>query len=333
LGDIADAQQCNFLDPAHAKCPVDDPWCRGPGDAALVPETTPLLGSEVNGCAYGSDPAWGSGFVAIIDWTHRYYGNRQVLQYHYSGGAAYLDLLLQQVNTSAGGSSLLDLHYVITRYGDWCAPLPIGTALQPNNTERHTSNLINGFYWLKQLRIMEDAAVALGKTADAQKWAQLAAAGAASYNRLYFDKQRGLYRDIECTSTDDPRPCHRVSNIVSGRDTGDGELSVQTAQSLPLFLRLPSTVADRKRVGDALANDVMNGTFPGRTTTGLVGTKYFLGELVDTGHADVALTVASATQYPSWGRMLPPSVHPDGQGEGTLWEQFGGDEHQGDGSR
>jgi hypothetical protein len=287
----------------------------------------------VDGCAFGSDPAWGSGFVAIIDWVHRYHGNRQVLEQHYGGGAAYLDLLLKQVNTSAGGSSLLDLHYDTTRYGDWCAPLPVGTALRSNITARHTSNLINGFYWLKQLRIMADAAATLGKTADAQKWSQLAAAGAASYNRLYFDEQAGMYRDIECASKIDPRPCHTVSNIVAGKDTGDGELSVQTAQSLPLFLGLPSTQADRKRVGDALANDVINGPFPGRTTTGLVGTKYFLGELVDTGHADVALTVASATQYPSWGRMLSPTVHPDGQGEGTLWEQFGGDMHQGDGSR
>ena len=335
LGDIADAQQCNFqARDAHAKCPAEEPWCRTPGDGALVPEITPLLfDGKVDGCAFGSDPAWGSGFIAIIDWVHRYYGDRQVLEQHYGGGAAYLDLLLEQVNTSAGGSSLLDLHYETTRYGDWCAPLPKGTALHSNITARHTSNLINGFYWLKQLRIMSEAAVTLGKTADAQKWAKLASDGQASYNRLYFDAEQGLYRDIECMSNDDQGACHTVSKMVAGRDVGDGELSVQTAQSLPLFLGLPATQADRKRVGDALANDVMNGTFPGRTTTGLVGTKYFLGELVDAGHADVALTVASATGYPSWGRMLPPSVHPDGQGEGTLWEQWGGDLHVGDGSR
>jgi alpha-L-rhamnosidase len=359
LGDIADAQQCNFHDPSHEKCPAADPWCRSPSglDGSVVPEITPLLFGPLDGCAGGSDPAWGSGFIAIIDWVHRYYGDRQVLAQHYGGGAAYLDVLLKQVNTSVGGSSLLDLHYSTTRYGDWCAPLPVGTALQPNNTARHTSNLcvfvpsvsaaglpltialsrrINGFYWLKQLRIMADAAATLGKTADAQKFTQLASAGAESYNRLYFDRSQGQYKDIECTSDDDPRPCHAVSRDggkATAHSASDGELSVQTAQCLPLFLGLPTTAADRKRVGDALANDVTHGVYPGRTTTGLVGTKYVLGELVDAGHADVALTVASAMDYPSWGRMLPPSVHPDGQGEGTLWEQFGGDEHHGHGSR
>lgn len=336
LGDIADAQQCNYHDPAHDQCSEDDPWCRSPSglDGSIVPEITPLLfDGKVDGCASGSDPAWGSGFIAIMDWVHRYHGDRVVLEQHYGGGAAYLDSLLQQVNTSTGGSSLLDLHYSTTRYGDWCAPLPVGTALQPNNTARHTSNLINGFFFLKQLRIMADAAATLGKTADADKWAQLAAKGAASFNRLYFDQTQGLYRDIECSSPQDSRPCHTTSRMVGGRDVGDGELSVQTAQSLPLFLSLPETAADQKRAGDALAKDVTAGVFPGRTTTGLVGTKYILGALVDAGHADVALTVASATKYPSWGRMLPPSVHPDGQGEGTLWEQFGGDLHHGHGSR
>ena len=82
-----------------------------------------------------------------------------------------------------------------------------------------------------------------------------------------------------------------------------------------------------------MAFDVLSGTYPGRTTTGLVGTKYVLSELVKSGHAEVALTVATSMQYPSWGRMLPSTVHPLGQGEGTLWERWEGDKHTGSGSR
>jgi hypothetical protein len=89
----------------------------------------------------------------------------------------------------------------------------------------------------------------------------------------------------------------RGCNILQAPpEQGDGELSVQTAQALPLFLGLPPTAADRQRVGDTLAADVMNGTYPGRTTAGLVGTKYILSELVAAGHADVALTVATAME-------------------------------------
>ena len=271
-------------------------------------------------------------YIAVIDWVHRYYGNLQVLEHHYNGGAAYLNSLLPFVNTnvSAGGTGLLDLSYTSTRYGDWCAPLPAGgVPVGRGISARHTSNLINGFFWIKQLRIMAAAAEKLGKAADAAMWSKIATQGEASYSTLYFDSGNGLFKDIECSSNSSNSknvPCHNIAV--------DSEMSVQTAQALPLFLGLPTdSAADRKRAGDALANDVLNGTFPGRTTTGLVGTKYVLSELVNAGHADVALQMATATGYPSWGRMLPPAVHPLGQGEGTLWEQFGGDMHHGFGSR
>ena len=124
---------------------------------------------------------------------------------------------------------------------------------------------------------------------------------------MYFDQTDGLFRDIECKgggnssssgsggSGGAPAACHNT-NV-------DSEMSIQTAQSLPLFLGLPTdSAADRKRAGDALAHDVANGTFPGRTTAGMVGTKYVLSALVEAGHAEVALDVATAMEYPSWGK-------------------------------
>ena len=62
-------------------------------------------------------------------------------------------------------------------------------------TARHTSNLISGFFWLKQLRIMAKAAETLGKTADAQKWKTMAEKGASSFNKSLLESD-GMYRDI-----------------------------------------------------------------------------------------------------------------------------------------
>ena len=322
LGDIVDAQQCNFRAPPR-KCPDENPFCRIQGDHSNIPEMTPFLfGGVLDGCQSGSDPAWGSGFIAIVDWVYRYYGDTQTLKWHYSAGAAYLDYLLQYVNTTS--SSLLDLNYPTTRYGDWCAPLPLG-----NTQARHTSNIINGFFWIKQLRIMTDAAKTLGFTKDEEKWSTLETHASKSFNELYFSKKKGLYEDIECMNPTEKniRPCH---NSTIG---ADGEMSKQTAQALPLFLDLPSSINDKVRVGNALAEDVLNGIYPGRTTAGLVGTKYILSELVKSGHSDVALKIATSVEYPSWGYMLPSSIHPAGQGEGTLWERWKGDKHTGFGSR
>lgn len=253
LGDIAHAQQCNF----HAvgrNCSEDAPFCRVDGDGSGVPEITPyIFGGKLDGCSGDGDPAWSSGFIAIIDWVHRYYGDRQVLEQHYEGGKMYLEqTLLPHVNTSAEGSSLLDLNYPNTHYGDWCAPLPFNGAVEGPSagvgiSARHTSNIVNGFYWLKQLGIMADAATTLRKDDDAEQWSTLAEAGASSFVDLYFDKTEGMFRDIECSflKKAEKKACHDQKV--------DSEMSVQTTQALPLFLGLPAAPADRKRTGNALA--------------------------------------------------------------------------------
>ena len=324
LGDITDAQQCNFN--AVRSCPAGSPWCRSDGDGANIPEIAPFeFGGSPGQCSGLSDPAWGSGFIAVLDWVHTYYADQQVLAQQYANGAAYLESLLPYVDTG-NGSSLLDMTFPGTHYGDWCAVVRSGNQPLAPATPRHTSNLISGFYWLKQVRIMAAAAQTLGIAADAKKWATIAERGAASYTQLYFNATGGVFQDIECSRHGGaPAWCHNVSR--------DNDMSVQTAQALPLYLGLPASPTGRKQVGDALARDVLHGAYPGRTTTGLVGSKYVLSELVATGHADVAMTVATAMEFPSWGRMLPSTVHPLGQGEGTLWEQFGGNKHTGFGSR
>ena len=162
---------------------------------------------------------------------------------------------------------------------------------------RHTSNLINGFYWLKQVRIVQLAAEKLGKADKTKKWGSIYENGVASYNKNYYDKARGLYRDIECGDEARGQPCHSNER--------DGYLSSQTANALPLALNIAS---NPKRVGESLANDVLTGLFPGCTDTGLVGTKFVFSALVESGHADVALKVVLGTSYPSYGRMLPPPV-------------------------
>ena len=344
LGDIAHGTQCNYHADRSSCSGEEDPFCRTGGDSAIVPEQAPLLFTgALDRCSGPGDPAWSSGYVALVDWVHRYYNDTVVLRQHYANADAYMQHLLQYVNTtaSAGGSSLLDLSYPGTRYGDWVSAAgPVGSSLEA----RHTSNLINAFFWLKQLRIMHAAAETLGKPDDAATWANLADAGAASFNALYFSSSEGLYKDNDCPNTTVGSPVgaagggpKAITITITAppcrSDQKDGYLSVQTAQSLPLYLGLPTTEAETKRVGDALAKDVRTGTYPGRTTTGLVGTKFVLSALVATGHADVALTIATAMEYPSWGRMLPASVHPLGAGEGTMWEQWVGDIHHGSGSR
>ncbi len=52
----------------------------------------------------------------------------------------------------------------------------------------------------------------------------------------------------------------------------------------------------------------------GYTTSGLLGMQGLMEVLTDTGHPDVALTIATRTKRPSWGYMTA-------QGATTTWER------------
>ena len=57
-----------------------------------------------------------------------------------------------------------------------------------------------------------------------------------------------------------------------------------------------------------------------------MGTRYLLQVLSDLGHSDVALAIATQTDYPSWGYMI-------GQGATTLWENWQTSRYNAFGSR
>jgi len=67
----------------------------------------------------------------------------------------------------------------------------VAPTLKQTAGARHTSNLISGFYWIKQLRILAVAAAVLGIPADTARWQQYADRAAASYNTLFYDAAKG----------------------------------------------------------------------------------------------------------------------------------------------
>lgn len=237
ISDMADAAACSYGDK-----PV--------GFYGVSEEAPFFFGGALDRCSYPGDPAWSSAFIALLDWVQRYHGDMETLAEQYDGAVAYVEYLTAFVNTTDAGSHLLDLSFPGTRYGDWVSPVPTSTA-----AARHTSNLINGFYWIKQLRILARAAGLLGKTADALRWKTFAAKAEQSYNTLFFDAAAGRYRDVDCKG---PQPVN--PSVHCNDPSTQGILSEQTAQSLPLHLDLPATPSDAQRVAAALVAAFVNGT-------------------------------------------------------------------------
>jgi alpha-L-rhamnosidase len=147
--------------------------------------------------------------------------------------------------------------------------------------EKCPGSIVSSFYYYYDVRIQADAARVLGKTADAALYDKLAAEVRAAFNKEYYNPKTGDYAD-----------------------------GTQTANTLPLFLGIPT---EREGgAGGRLFDDIVY-KHDSHLTTGIIGTKYIMELLTRNGNADLAYDIACKTDYPSWGYMIA-------NGATTLWE-------------
>jgi alpha-L-rhamnosidase len=147
--------------------------------------------------------------------------------------------------------------------------------------EKCPGAIVSSFYYLYDVRILADAARVLGKASDAALYDRLAAEIRTAFNREYYNPKTGDYAD-----------------------------GTQTANTLPLFLGIPT-----EKEGGAwgrLFDDVVY-KHNVHLTTGIIGTKYIMEVLTQNGAPDLAYDIACKTDFPSWGYMIA-------NGATTLWE-------------
>jgi len=148
--------------------------------------------------------------------------------------------------------------------------------------EKPPGSIVSSFYYYYDVKILADMASVLGKETDAKTYGDLAAAIKTAFHKEYFDPKTGSY--------------------VNG---------TQTANTLPLFLDMVPK-SDRGAVWGSLFNDIVY-RHDSHLTTGIIGTKYIMELLTNTGTSDLAYDIATKTTYPSWGYMIE-------NGATTLWE-------------
>jgi alpha-L-rhamnosidase len=220
---------------------------------------------------YGSrpaDPAWGAAFPILAWRLYEEYGDRRALEENYDGLKKYVDFLHRQAP-----DNILRLSY----YGDWIA------------TEETPGPFLSALYYDYSVQILAKVAQVLGKTADAQAYADLERQIKEAINREFL---------------------HRGDLKTYDGDTYYAN-GTQTANALALFLDLPPK-EHRPKLVIRLYNDIVywHNT---HLTTGIHGTRYLLPVLTALGHADQAYDLVTQTDYPSWGYMLA-------HGATTIWE-------------
>ncbi len=166
-------------------------------------------------------------------------------------------------------------------YGDWVD----GTWIKGATDKRITSRpLMSTAYYYNNFRIVARAAGLLGKNDDAKRFGDLADRVKAGFNARFFNVKTNKY-----------------------------ESETQASYVFPLAFGL---VPEKNRAA-VIKNliDEIQIKKEGHTSVGLVGMQWFMQTLTDTGHPEVAYTVATQTTRPSWGYMVS-------KGATTSWERW-----------
>lgn len=171
-------------------------------------------------------------------------------------------------------------HIVNFGLGDWCPP--VGGS---SGHKCPTAVTSTAYYYVDTV-ILAKAAKLLGNDTDAVKYGELAEEIRKAFRAEFMDSEAGQVAGDCQTSI----ACALYQGLVDEFDK-------------PKFAKaLVKTVEEADRHIDA----------------GILGTKYVMHSLTESGYADLAYEIATQTTFPSWGYWIQ-------QGATTLWESWTGD--------
>jgi alpha-L-rhamnosidase len=227
-----------------------------------VPSVAPTNG----GTGWFTDPAWGTAYPQIVWDSYTQYGDASVLRDNYSDVKGWVDYL----------ATISDSNHIVTNSpGSW------GDDWLATVSTPHV--YFQTLFYLIDSRLLANMATALGNTADATKYTQLAQAIGAGFTAKYFDPATDMYAP-----------------------------NTQLAYAMPLALGIVPAGHEQAVLGKLIADIVAH---EDHVTTGFVGTTFVYQALGLYHRNDVALAIAERTDYPSFGYMVT-------NGPGTIWEKW-----------
>ncbi|MBB5317478.1 alpha-L-rhamnosidase [Tunturibacter empetritectus] len=213
-------------------------------------------------------PGWGDAGVLVPYATWLQYGDATVIEQSWPDMERWMDFILRTNPTYLREKELG------ANFADWLAPDP------------HTpSDLVATAYWVIIARQMQTMATALGRSADAEKYATLISRIRDAYQQKYVHSD------------------------------GSVEGDTQTSYVLTLYTGLAPKELE-KPMTDRLVRDIQ--AHQTHLTTGFLGTPFLLSVLEAQRRSDVAYNLLLTTTYPSWGYMVD-------KGATTWWERWNGD--------
>ncbi|MDZ7374409.1 MAG: family 78 glycoside hydrolase catalytic domain [candidate division KSB1 bacterium] len=212
-----------------------------------------------------ASPAWGDAII-LVPWVlYEMYGETRIIEEIYPNMVRWFEFMLRNSQ-----------NYLYERegYGDWVAVIP-----SPKKP-------IAGAYFYLDAVLLSKMAAVLGKSEDAERFADLAAKIRAAFNARYLRPDSAWYLG-----------------------------ATQTANVLPLAFGLAPEERAHE-LASAIARDVAARDY--HLTTGFLGTAYLLPVLCDYGFEETAFRLATQRSFPSWGYMIE-------KGATTIWELWDSD--------
>jgi alpha-L-rhamnosidase len=242
----------------------------------------------------GHGPGWSDAGVIIPYTAWLQSGDTSIIDQNWSAMQRYLD------GIAAANPDWSWKNDIGTPFGDWLSP------------EGKTDiTLIGTAYWAYDITMMQGMAQATGRTAEAEKYAQIFARIRTAFQKQ-FVHDNGFIAGADNT----PSPFGVINNPNAKSQGGD----TQTGYVLALHMNLlPDNLraAAAKRLADKIEQN------HGLLATGFLGTPYLLEELTKSGYTRLAYQLLLNTQYPSWGYMVE-------HGATTTWERWNGDQMRDD---
>ena len=260
-------------------------WLGDVRDGQLADGCFPNFAPNFLGILDCGAPGWADAGV-IIPWTAwRQYGDTRVLEQHWAAMQKYMAFI-----GDSNPDFLWRHHKPKTEFGDW---LPAGSTKSFGET--HT-DLISTAFWAYDAGLMSQMATALGKSAEAASYANL-----ASHVRHAFDSAY-IYAD---------------GKVGAPFTNSDGVKSTYTQTGAVLALKF-GLVPDSMRaaVVREFVNDI--GAHNDHLSTGFLGSSFIMPVLSDVGHDDIAFKLLFTRTFPSW-------LYEIDQGATTTWERWNGD--------
>lgn len=209
---------------------------------------------------------WGSAGLTVAWESYQQYGDKDMLDEHYSSTVKYLDYIAKTTPNWAGF------------LGDWLAPE--GLLMGPNEK----NFLLWEAYYIYDLDLASKMAEVLGKTEDSKKYRDLYNKAKDEFNKKYLNENK---QTIEAGT----------GNLIDNQ----GSYAIPLALGI---IKEENKVQFAKNLANAVSRknkDFMGIERPEYSLmTGFIGTAWINKALSDNGYSDVSYKLLQNNSYPSW---------------------------------